>query len=208
MLCLADEVDEETFEQLSPEARTRLRPTLGWLALEPVLGWQFGAFCDVAPIRRLTPRSRRPFTPLDPDRIDFDGRAPVTSVSCGESGLYIAWFGKWFPSEIYLQQATRQLARSPWSMPAREWAGGASFDDDTYVVLTPETIDADLAELAAASSRPNVFYRAWDTPHDVTFRTAILATYGLDTGEVAPGPDEFGLKLERLLARPTNEPSR
>lgn len=205
MLCLAKYVDPETFDQMTAEARARLQPTIGWLAMEPVLGWQFGAFCDVAPIRRIASPSCASFVPLDPGRIDLDGGRPVTSVSCPEAALYLTWFGKLFPHEAKWQQVRRQLGDAPWSLPAREWAGAAAFDDGVYIVLTPQNIDTDLAELAMTPQGASVLYGSWDTPSDVTFRSQIERAYGLDTGEIAPREDESGLKLERLFARPTNQ---
>lgn len=191
MVLLPAYVDPADREDLAPEALERLARQSTWLAARPVARFQYGAFLDVAPI----------------DAASFDRAqtlagdpfAPVTHVGCGQAGAYLSWFGKGFPTESpWLAAGEKGL--DLWGAPAREWAGGATFDDDYCVALSPVTLGTDPRDTEdIRDPARRMLYRRDETPADVTFRSSVLVQYGVNDrdGHVGDGPWRLGARLRR-----------
>jgi len=191
MVLLPAYVDLADRDDLAPEAIERLARQSTWLATRPVARFQYGAFLDVAPIEAAS---------FDRDRtLAGDPLEPVTHVACGQASAYLSWFGKGFPHESpWLAAAEHGL--DLWETPAREWAGGAAFDDDYCVALSPDTLGTDPQDTEGVTDPVRrMLYRHDEAPAEVTFRSSVLVQYGVNDrdGHVGDGPWRLGARLRR-----------
>ena len=197
--------DPRELDDLSPEARSRLGPTVSWMSLRPTARWQIGAFLDVAPRAPISQPYDLPFPFFDPARLlAGDELGAVTRSTCDEAGLYANWFSKGLCTEKAWKAATRVFAGvaggPPWGHPPREWAGEAYFDEALRVVMSPDTVGLDPRDLVDETDpKLRMVYGEWAAPDDVTFRTAVSAQRGLALANVPTESD--GLVPVRVLGR-------
>ena len=176
--------------EYAPGVLERLPAHVAWLALRPVLGWQFAAFLRVARTKRNRTRVRQRLKPLDGHRILADGEhAPVRSLMYEEAGLYATWFWKRTARRSDWQAAVAAFSHGEvaalWGPPHREWAG--SVVEGIASVVSPDTVEADPHEALDDEEhwrRPDrILYGEFEAPPDVTTRTAVSIQSGLGTGE-------------------------
>ncbi len=170
-------VEAPTYRDDSPT-----RPV--WLAIRPVMRWQFRAFAAAAPIVGRTVQVELPIKPLDPARLAGDELAPITSITEGEAELYALWFGK-VPGMRYAwrgaPQALGDRAASLWMPGLREWTGErCSFDEGLRVRIGPDDVDLDPDDDYIAMVREDAELRTLvgEAAHEPTtgMRTAIGTT--------------------------------
>lgn len=185
MLLIPDEPLPEDVD-ISPELLARYTLYRGWIAMRPVANWQFNAFLQLAETGPREVQVGPPFRLLDPKRI-ITGREtdPVTSVTGGEARMYAHWFGKSLPDQYEWQMAARFLSHvefnALWSGPQKEWAG--SYDEGTYLAISPETIEADPDNEDVQTGRHlRMLYGEWEFSREIGLRTHVLAQTGLFGG--------------------------
>lgn len=131
-------VEEPTYRDEAPS-----RPV--WLAIRPVMRWQFCAFVATAPIVRRTVQVEQQVAMLDSVRLAGDELAPITSVLAAEAELYAIWFGKVVGTRDAWQGAARTLggrAATLWMPGLREWIGElCSFDEGLRARIGPDEVE-------------------------------------------------------------------
>jgi len=184
MVLLGNYVDPETLGQLAPSARATLQPSLGWMALRPVAGWQFEGFLDVTQVVA-SPNSR--FQPLDRSRIvrvpEID---PVHHVNCTEADLYGAWFGKTTRKSdrfrcAIVHQALGDLSRDRSEIERELTAAALAITTGTPDPVRLAEIRLALArshlahDRTAALERAQLALREFPRDGDLALRAALLA---------------------------------
>ncbi|MFN0058966.1 MAG: hypothetical protein ACKVX7_10960 [Planctomycetota bacterium] len=168
----------------APTYRADSPTRLVWLAIRPVMRWQFRAFAAVAPIVGRTVQVELPIKPLDSARLVGDELAPITSITEGEAGLYALWFGKAPGTRNAWRGATQVLgdrAASLWTPGLREWTcERCSFDEGLRVRIGPDDVELNADDDYIAMMREDAELRTLvgEAAHEPTtgMRTAVGTT--------------------------------
>ena len=188
------------YDELPPLVQARMGRCVGWLGMRPVARWQVAVFLERA---ELAPRKVEITVPVrlfDRARLlDGPETARATDLTEGEADMYALWLGKGIAHLHIRQEAVAWLgdaAAALWPDGEREWAGWASFEEGSRVVVSPETLHLDPRD------EEDMLLGEFAHARDLGFRTAVSTQTGLFERTGGPMPGTFeDVQLVRVLSR-------
>jgi hypothetical protein len=188
------------YDELPPPAQARVGRFVGWLGMRPVARWQLEMFLERAELKPHRVEIPPPVRLCDRTRLlNGPETARATDLTPGEASMYAHWLGKGVAHLHIRQEAVAWLgdaAAALWPDGKREWAGNSMFDEGSWVVVSPETLDLDPRD------EEDMLLGDFDHARDIGFRTAVSTQIGLHEGAGGPTPGTFeDVYLARTLSR-------